>query len=64
MLSNKHAYATTAHVRRAIKAAETAGMHVGGVKLYPDGRIELTRAEMNDQGAANDFDRLDAQGLL
>lgn len=61
---NKHAYASSSAVRRAVAAVENAGLHVGGIKLHPNGTIELIRASSPDATAANDFDRLEAQGLL
>lgn len=57
-------YASSAAMSRAIRTFEKAGMHVGSVRLAPDGSIEIFRAEAVPIDPANDFDRLEAQGLL
>jgi hypothetical protein len=36
---------TQAQVRRAVKAAESAGLKVRGVRVYPDGSIEVETGE-------------------
>jgi hypothetical protein len=36
---------TKAQVRRAVQAAESAGMTVRGVRVYPDGSIEVLSGE-------------------
>lgn len=64
MSYGKNVYASSATVRRAICAAEKAGIEVGSVRLHPDGSIELTRMEAIPVQAGNDFDRLDASGAL
>jgi hypothetical protein len=40
---------TQAQVRRAVKAAESAGLKVRGIRVYPDGSIEV---ETGDKPAA------------
>lgn len=37
---------TQAQVRRAVKAAESAGLRVRGVRVYPDGSIGVETGEM------------------
>lgn len=36
---------TQAQVRRAVKAAESAGLRVKGVMVYPDGSIKVETGE-------------------
>ena len=51
-------------VRRAINASQSAGLVLGSIKLHPDGTIELCASQQEPSEPANDFERLDAQGLL
>lgn len=60
----KNAYASSAALRRAITTCKKAGLQVGSVKLHPDGAIELIRDALTPSEAVNDFDRLEAAGLL
>lgn len=58
-------YANSAATRRAIKAIQNAGLNIGSVKLHPSGEIEfITGVSLVARPAANDYDRLDAAGLL
>ncbi len=46
---------TKAQVRRAVQAAESAGLRVKGVRVYPDGSIKVetgqAEAEISGQSA-------------
>jgi acylphosphatase len=66
MQSNKPTYATAAATRRAINAFKGCGLQVGSARLLPDGSIEIVASGMSasQRHADNDFDKLDAAGLL
>jgi hypothetical protein len=66
MSSLKPTYATAAATRRAISALKGCGLHVGSIRLFPDGTIEITPSgqSISLAHADNDFDKLDAAGLL
>lgn len=65
MTKHEHAYATAAVIRRVIKTVESTGLLVGGLKLHPDGKIEIIPlAPDRTPLPANDFDRLNAEGVL
>lgn len=57
-------YASSACVSRAIKASQSAGINIGSILLQPDGTIELRASSFPSSEPANDFDRLEAEGLL
>jgi hypothetical protein len=64
MSLHEHRFATKAEIRRAISAIRATGMSIGSVELLPDGSIRLHTSDAVINAAANDFDRLDADGLL
>lgn len=45
-------------------AINKGGMKIGSIKLHSDGTIELISEQSVLATPANDFDRLDAEGLL
>ena len=45
-------------------AVNKGGMKIGSIKLHSDGTIELISEQSVLATPANDFDRLDAEGLL
>lgn len=57
-------YASSACVSRAIKASQSAGITIGSIVLQPNGTIELRASPFPSSAPANDFDRLEAEGLL
>ena len=62
---SKPTYATSAVTRRAISNVKKAGITIGSVRLLPCGAVEIMAARQDDDASAkNDFDRLDAKGLL
>lgn len=60
---NKH-YPSTALIRRVVHSVRACGVTVGSVVIHLDGRIEVSQSQAEPSAAQNDFDRLDAAGLL
>jgi hypothetical protein len=64
-MAAKITYARAAVARRAVLALQGAGLEVGGLRFFPDGSFEvITAGQRATAEPANDFDRLDAAGLL
>lgn len=64
-MTAKITYARAAAARRAIVALQGAGLEVGGLRYFPDGSFEVIAAgQRPNTEPANDFDRLEAAGLL
>lgn len=56
----RRAYARKAEIARAVEALKSCGMDIAGVRLSPDGHIELLE-ERAIPKAQNDFDRWEAE---
>lgn len=51
-------------IRHAIEVAKSCGLDVAGFELSPDGTIRIMEARALPQKFENEFDRLEAAGLL
>jgi hypothetical protein len=58
-------YATPGAIERAVEAARRAGVDVGGIELYRDGRIRILSIRVALKPPATLlFDRLEREGKL
>ncbi|MFO6446032.1 hypothetical protein ACLBKU_02695 [Erythrobacter sp. NE805] len=58
------AYPSSPSVQRAIRSCTRAGIAIGAVEMRPDGTIRIVTQGAITTDPANDFDRLDALGVL
>jgi hypothetical protein len=63
-ISGAHAYPSSPSVQRAIRSCAKAGIAIGAVEIRPDGTIRIVTQGSITTDPANDFDRLDALGVL
>jgi len=59
-----HAYPSSPSVKRAILSCTKAGIAIGAIEMRPDGTIRIVTQGSITTEPANDFDRLDALGVL
>ena len=65
MSRKPHPYASSATLSRVLRTFEKAGITVGTVRLDPDGTIEIHSGPGPLPASPdNDFDRMEAQGLI
>ena len=51
-------------IRHAVEAAQACGLDVAGVEVSPNGTIRIMDARAMPKPPADEFERLEAQGLL
>ena len=57
-------YPPTPQIKRILRSLRDCGVSVGSVVIHPDGTIEVSQSPIEPNAPQNDFDRLDAAGLL
>ena len=57
-------YPTKALIKRAVDAAREAGLDVAGFEVSADGSIRIMEARALPSLGADEFARLEAQGLI
>jgi len=57
-------YPSKAAIDRTIAAARGAGLDIAGIEVGPDGSIRLVEARAVPKKNMDEFERLEAQGLL
>jgi len=51
-------------IRHAVEAARACGLDVAGLEVSPDGRIRVMDARVMPRQPADEFERLEARGLI
>lgn len=51
-------------IRHAVEAAKACGLDVGGLEVCPDGTIRIMDARAMPKLPADEFERLQAAGLI
>jgi hypothetical protein len=57
-------YPRRSEIARILSALRGNGITIGSIEISPDGAIRVTQFPTDLPSASNDFDRLDAAGLL
>ncbi|OYY72415.1 hypothetical protein [Sphingomonas sp. 28-63-12] len=63
-MASRAAYPTDAQLQRAIGAARKVGFDVAGVSISREGEIKLFEARALSAQPSDEFERLEAAGLL
>lgn len=62
--TGKTSYPPTPQIKSVLHGLRASGMALGSVIIHADGRIEVNQSSAEPSVAQNDFDRLNAAGLL
>lgn len=58
------AYPGKVAIRHAVEAAKACGLDVAGLEVSPDGRIKILDARTIPAQPVDEFERLEAKGLI